>query len=291
MNSVIRRCLIGSLVATVMSGPSVADGHPEWTQAHAPYQITDHVYSVGTKGIGVYLIKGAKGLILLDCSPKASAPLIEANIKALGFQLSQVKWILATHAHWDHVGACATIKRDTGAWFAAGAGDQSIYETGKTPVDNIYGFPEIETIPLKRPLKDGDVMRSGRMKMVAIATPGHTPGDLSWTLNDTLKGKGVRIVFFGSASVAGNILIGNKAYPDIVADYRRTSARLKGLKVDLPLGNHTEFLDQDKKLTAVKAGIADAFIDPKGYYEMVDGFAKAFEAELIKQEATHHDPR
>ena len=291
MKALTRVCLMASLLSLGIASATRADEHPDWTAAHRPYKITDHVYSVGTKGIGVYLITGTKGLILLDCSPKASAPLIEANIKALGFKLNQVRWILATHAHWDHVGACAALKHDTGARFAAGAGDQSIYETGKTQIDNIYSFPEIETLKVDRALKDGDVVRTGRMKMVAWATPGHTSGDMSWTLTDTMNGKAVRIVFFGSASVAGNVLVGNKAYPNIVEDYRRAFMRLKGLRVDLPLGNHTEFLDQDEKLAAVQAGKRDAFIDPKGYEDMIVSFQTAFEAELIKQETVAHGPK
>jgi glyoxylase-like metal-dependent hydrolase (beta-lactamase superfamily II) len=87
---------------------------PEWTQPVQPFRIAPSIYYVGTKGLAAYLITSQDGAILLDGTLQENASLIERNIQAVGVPLDKVKLIVSDHAHSDHVGAIAQIKRDTG---------------------------------------------------------------------------------------------------------------------------------------------------------------------------------
>src|SRR5271155_5141876 len=96
---------------------------PSWTTPVKPFRIIGDIYYVGTEGLGAYLIAKDRTAILIDGTLAENAALIERNIQALGFRLSDVKLLLENHAHYDHVGALAQIQSDTHAPLYASAGD------------------------------------------------------------------------------------------------------------------------------------------------------------------------
>ncbi len=221
--------------ATTANPPSPAD----WTQPTAPFKIAGNVYYVGTKGLASYLIATPKGLILIDATMEANVPAIEANIKALGFKLSDVKILLNNHAHFDHAGGLAMMKRDTGAKLYAMAGDVWALENGKHDSDQNYSG-SFTPVKVDRALKDGDNVMLGGVTLTAIATPGHTKGCTTWVM--PMAGGHVA-VFPGSLTVAGSKLVGNKRYPTIVADFRASFARMATIKGDLILPPHPGLAD------------------------------------------------
>ena len=86
-----------------------------WDKPGPPFRIHGNTWYVGTCGITVVLIETKQGLVLIDTGPADAAPHVLANIKALGFDPHQIKWLLMTHEHFDHVGGMAAIKAATGA--------------------------------------------------------------------------------------------------------------------------------------------------------------------------------
>ena len=102
-------------LAVADPGGAHAYDNPAWTQAQAPFHIVGDVYYVGSKGLAAYLIASSQGHILIDGPLAENAPMIEANIRALGFRVTDVKILLNSHAHHDHAGALARLKKDTGA--------------------------------------------------------------------------------------------------------------------------------------------------------------------------------
>jgi metallo-beta-lactamase class B len=276
-------------LATAAMTPAWATEHPTWTQPVKPFLIAPHIYYVGTKGLSAYLMTSPEGAILLDGTLKENASLVERNIQSVGVTLKSVKWILSDHAHNDHVGALARIKKDTGAKFAASAGDLVALERGFPRGDTDYdltgyGFPPIKVDQM---VQDGQTISVGDVALTALLTPGHTPGCTSWTTTVMDGGRRLRVLFLCSITVAGNKLVGNKAYPGIVADYERTFEKLSAVKADIVLTSHPEIADVMGREARAASGDREAFIDPTALPAIVAQSKESFEAALA--EARHSD--
>lgn len=258
-------------------------GEVEWNTPHKPYHIAGNIYFVGTQGIGVYLITTPQGHILLDSGTDEGARLVEANIQALGFRLADVKYLIETHAHVDHIGGMARLKRDTGAIFIAAEGDRHALESGAHDIDNIYGGWSFPPVKVDRTIADGGTLTLDGITLTAHLTPGHTRGDTTWTMDVNDKGVVRHVLFYASTTVAGNILVNNRSYPGIVADYRLSFQRLKGLKADILLANHPEFADLEVRYQAQLKGKADAFVDPQAFPKLIARSEADFDAELKRQ--------
>jgi metallo-beta-lactamase class B len=120
-------CFLGAMLLSSFARAE----DPSWSAPQAPYQVTDNIYAVGTQGIGVYLITTPKGHILLDAATEQGAGVVEANIKSLGFKLTDIKYLIENHAHSDHVGGMAKLKAATKAKLIASKADRYALETGK----------------------------------------------------------------------------------------------------------------------------------------------------------------
>jgi metallo-beta-lactamase class B len=282
----MRRRLILCLAALLTGGSSPAAWPPEWSQPTQPFHVLGPIYYVGTQGIAVYLLKTRSGLILLDGGLEQSAPIVERNIVALGFRLRDVKLIIATHAHFDHAAAFSALKRDTGAAFASSAADRRAYETGTPKSDVSYGVIRFPPVKVDRVLLDSKPVILGGISMTPLITPGHTPGCTSWSTRVTDEARQLDVVFPCSMSVAGNKLIGNKGYPGIVADFRRTFTRMRTLHADVVLPAHPDLADVLGRAKRRDAGDKAAFVSPEFLPRFVDEAEAAFRAELAKQEAS-----
>lgn len=270
------------LAAVLATGTALAADPPEWTMPTEPFRVADNLYYVGTKGLAAYLIVSRDGAILIDGPMDRNAALIERNIRRVGVPLTQVKLIVSNHAHDDHVGAIARIKRDTGARFFASAGDRRALEHGTTQSDVTYRARPFPAVRVDKVVADGEVVRLGDVALTAYLTPGHTPGCTSWSMIARDAGKLRRVLFPCSITVAGNKLIGNRGYPGIVADFRRTFARLATMRADIVLPGHPEAADVIERGARRRAGRADAFVDPGLLPRMVTEQRAAFEAALAK---------
>lgn len=266
-----------AVAALALTAAAPADDPPAWTQPTAPFRIAGNIYYVGTKGLASYLIVTPKGLILLDATMEQNVPAIEANIRALGFKPSDIKVLLNSHAHFDHAGGLAAMKRDTGAELDAMEGDVWALENGRHFGDQNYvgTFPPVK---VDRQLKDGDKVTLGGVTMTAILTAGHTRGCTTWTMTVKLKAGVKDVVFPCSLSVAGNKLYGNKAYPGIVTDYRASFKRMAAMRADIVLPAHPE-------LAGVLERQGKNRIAPDLLPKMVADAEAAFDTELRKQQA------
>lgn len=269
--------LLAALSALVLIGAAPANDPPEWTRPIKPFHIIGNVYYVGSEGLAAYLITTPDGAILLDGTMEANVPAIEANIKALGVKLSDVKILLNSHAHFDHADGLAHLKRDTGATMMAMKGDVWALENGKHFGDQNYVGTFIP-VKVDRVLADGDKVTLGGVTMTAIATPGHTAGCTTWVLPVRVKAGVKTVVFPCSMTVAGNALVGNKAYPGIVADYRRTFDRMAALKADVVLPAHPEMADVTKRR-------GSQFLQPTLLPKLVAEARAAFDEQWRKQSA------
>jgi metallo-beta-lactamase class B len=270
-------------IALALTTPAHARSRPEWTKPVTPFRVAGNVYYVGTQGIGVYLIAAGKQAILLDGGLEQNAPQIEKNIEALGFKLSDVRIILNSHAHFDHAGGIARLKRDTGAVFYASPGDRDALEHGLHNGETDYPRGHFPPVHVDRVLSDGESVALGGVRLKATFTPGHTKGCTTWSTDVITPDKVLSVVFPCSLTTGGNILVGNKTYPDIVRDYQASFTKVGNLKADIVLTNHPEFADVLGREKKVEAGRADAFVDPKLLGEIVAGAREDFDKERARQ--------
>jgi metallo-beta-lactamase class B len=276
-----------ALAAMISGARAEGDSHPEWSRPVAPFHIIGNIYYVGTEDIAIFLIVTPKGDILIDGGLAKTVPLIERNIATLGFKLSDVKIMLNSHAHFDHAAGLAQIKRDSGAMLYASTGDAPILERGFItfgPSANAP-FPPVKVDAIVR---DGEQVSIGGAVLTAHLTPGHTPGCTSWTMPVSENGAAHTAIFYCSTSVAGNPLVNNTEYPQIVSDYRSSFAKLRAIKADVFLGPHALFFDPQKKLAAAWPGGPNPFVDPGELQRFVNASERHFNADLAAQQAAAH---
>jgi metallo-beta-lactamase class B len=254
-----------------------------WNVPAEPFHIIDNVYSVGTSELASYLFKTEDGLILLDGALPESAPLIEASIQKLGFQLSEVKILLNSHAHYDHSGGLAQLKKDTGARFYAMEGDVSALEGGFSPGSESETEKSAPPVKVDEVLHDGDTVGLGGVKLKAYLTPGHTRGCTSWGETVHEQGKPYELLVFCSATVAANRITPPLQYPGIVEDYRRTFAKAKAMKVDILLAPHPELFDMAGKRAKWKEGAPNPFINSDEFKPFIKSMEAAFEKILAER--------
>ena len=254
----------------------------EWTTPTKPFRIAGNVYYVGTAGVSVYLITGAKGHILIDGAMAPSVDGIVANIAALGFRIEDVRYLLINHAHFDHSGGLAKLKALSGAQLLASVGDAPDLEGGMTAGrGDLLPF---EPVHVDRLIGEGTHIRLGDIDMVTHLTPGHTKGCTSWSYRIVEAGRPLDVLFACSLTVAGNDLTGrNPAYPNVAADFRRTFALLRTLRADIFLNFHPAAFGMEAKRARLEAGDPFAFVDPGELKRRVDAAEKGVATEFAAQ--------
>jgi metallo-beta-lactamase class B len=250
----------------------------------APFRISRDIYFVGTADIGVYLIPTAKGLILIDTGFAQGVDRLLANIRALGFDPRDIRLILVSQAHGDHVGGDARIKALTGARVVAGAREAALLARGGKGDPNFADRVFYPPVKLDRPVRDGEQVSLGGVTLTAHLTPGHTKGCTTWTMPTRIEGREVGALFLCGVTAPGYRLVGNPAWPDAVGDFRRSFATLRGLKCELFLGAHGGYYGfTAKRAEMVRTGSARAFIDPTGCRAYLTAAEKEIEAQAEAQ--------
>jgi len=209
-----------------------------WITPVPPLQIAENTWQIGTEEMTSLLLKGREGAILIDGGMPQAADHLLANMRALGVEPADLKLILHSHAHGDHVGSLAAIQRATGAQVVSNAESAALLARGGA--DDIHFGDGILFPPVKadRLLQDGEEVVLGNLRLKVDFIPGHTPGSMAWTWRDRREGKDLNIAYVDSLSAPGYQLINNPRYPRIVEDYKSTFSRVRELPCDLLLTPH-----------------------------------------------------
>ena len=262
------------LVALLSLGAQQSASQREaWNQPVEPFRIVGDVYYVGAEGVSAFLVRTSDGAILIDGGLPETAPHIAASIAKLGVDIRDVKVLLNSHAHYDHGGGLAELKRLAGASLAVSGPDGDRLEKGE---------PNMPAVRVDRRLSDGDTVRLGETTLTANITPGHTKGCTTWTMTTREGESDYRVLFHCSTSVV-DTLVGNAGYPNIVADYERTFAKLRTMNADVFLANHPMFFRMSEKRAAMKAGAPNPFVDPSELRRFNDRQETQFKAVLEKE--------
>ena len=256
-----------------------------WNQPVEPFRIAGNLYYVGASDITSYLITTPQGHFLIDGGFEETAVQIRSNVEKLGFRVKDIRILLSSHAHYDHAGGLAKLRRASGARLLASERDIPLLARGGLD-DPQFGdrFP-FERTEADGVVRDGKPVSLGGTKLTPHITPGHTPGCTTWSTTVTDANRKLDVVFLCSMSVpAGYRLVGNAKYPNAIEDYRATFRLLKTLRADIPLGSHGNFFDLQKKIPALKGGAAEnPFIDPAGYQSLITAFERRFESIAAEQ--------
>lgn len=290
----MRKIAVAALAITLNMAAALGGSQPtdpfaqarlDWNKPQTPFRVIGNVYYVGPAGVSAYLIVTPEGDILTDGGLPESADQIEANIKRLGFDIKDVKILLNSHAHFDHAGGLAQLKRDSAAQLIASSADKPFLESGQINFGPSVADP-FPPVMVDRVLHDGDTISLGGMHLTAMITPGHTPGCTNWIMPLTEGGVVHKVLFFCSITTGGNPLIDNPAYPSIAADYKASFARLKAMAtdVDVFLAPHGDQMDLSAKLQALEnRKPTNPFIDKSSFGRLLTTMERNFDSELARQ--------
>jgi metallo-beta-lactamase class B len=263
--------------------PARAQTQAEWNAPFPPHRVIDNVYFVGTERLGSFLITTPAGHILINSDFESTVPFLEKNVESLGFKFRDIKILLGSHAHGDHMEGDALVKQLTGATVMAMEQDVPALRKMR---------PGGKEHPIDRVLHDGDQVTLGGTTLTAYLTAGHTKGCTSWGLDVREDGKTYHALIICSFGVNdGYQLVGNQDYPTIASDYVATFAKARSLPVDVFLGSHGFFYGLAEKYAALqkrKTGQPNPFIDHAGYLAHVDAQEKRFQTMLAAQQQGAH---
>jgi len=248
-----------------------------WNDAFPPFRIMDNLYYVGTKELASYLFVTPQGNILMNSNYESSVPVIRASVEKLGFKMTDIKILIAGHAHPDHVEGDALMKELTGAQVVV----------GRVDADKTREFrPGGKEHPIDRLIDEGETVSLGGTTLTAHLMPGHTRGCLAWST--TLKENGKSYYTFIECSLNGQFLQVLDNYPGMIDDFRATFKKARTFPVEVFLSSHASFFNMAEKYEKLQKrgpGDPNPFVDPEGYKAHVDQYEKSFEAAVAKRQA------
>jgi metallo-beta-lactamase class B len=276
---------LAALAASPFAGPLAAQtaeelfhrniGSPDqFNKQFPPHKVIGNIYYVGSESLASFLVVTPQGNILINSCFEATVPVIRTSVEQLGFKFTDIKILLGSHAHADHMEGDALVKQLTGAQVMAMAEDVPALMKIK-PGDKPH--------PLDKTLHDNDQVTLGGTTLVAHLTAGHTRGCTTWTTQAKEGGKSYDLVIIGSVGVnPGFKLVNNTEVPTMADEYRRSFKVLRSLACDVPLGSHPAMYNMAEKYTEIGKG-PNPFIDPQGYRHELDIQEHAFLEVLDKQ--------
>ena len=237
-----------SLAAANLSGASFSEScedWDEWAKAAPPFRILGDSWYVGTCGIAAILVASPQGHVLIDSGTEAGGELILANLRRIGVDPEDVRYILASHEHFDHVGGHAILAKATGAQIIASPLAAPVLESGMVSDEDPQAdadHPAMTPVKVARIIQDGETLTLGDIAITAHATPGHTPGAMSYTwtacASDDEPPACRRIAYVDSLSPVSADSYRFSDHPQTIAAFRTSISKVSQLPCDELLTPH-----------------------------------------------------
>jgi metallo-beta-lactamase class B len=274
------RALTLAAAFAALAVPALAQTVEDRTQdrvAFPAHKIIGNLYYVGTGTLNSFLITTPQGHILINTNFEETVPLMEQSLQKLGYKWADVKLILGSHAHGDHMQANGMVKELTG-------GAQVLVMEQDVPAMKNMKSPANKVQAIDRVIKDGEVVSFGGMNLTAHLTPGHTRGCTTWTFPVTEAGRTYNVLIACGGLQEDARLVGNKNYPEIAEHFGQGIAKYKTLKPDIFLASHSWFFDLAGKYKRLQAGAnPNPYLDAAGYQAWVANMQKNYDSLIAEQ--------
>ena len=282
---------VGAVADDPLTRPIAPERATRWLGRQDPLRVHGNTWLVGFAGLTVGLIQTGDGLILIDGGVPQGVAQVEANLAAAGFPIQDVKYILSTEPHWDHSGGLAALARDSGATVVASPAAAEVLRRGRSGPDDpqaawLDPFPAVERVQVVR---DGETLTLGGVTVTAVATPGHTPGSMSWTWRSCDAAGDCRAVMFAASLnplAADGYAYSDPAHRTLLDGFRQTFATMRAAPCDILLSSHPEPSGQDRRLQAFRRQAQpNPFIDPSACRAYADRHEALLERRLAEEAA------
>jgi metallo-beta-lactamase class B len=258
------------------------EGRDGWSDAAPPARIFGNTYYVGTCGISVLLVTSPAGHVLIDGATEEAVPSILANIVRLGFDPRDIRYIVGSHEHLDHMGGFAALRAATGAEVRVRTPARAVVETGQTdPADPQAGvIPNMRPVTTGADLQDNEIFSFGTIAMSSIPTPGHTSGGTSWTWRSCEGQNCATFAYIDSLTAVSRDGYRFSDHPERVAPFRETFARVNRLPCDILITPHPGFSNLFQRLSG-----AEPLIDRDACRRLVHLMRGRLDARLAQEAA------
>lgn len=240
-----------------------------------PFQVFDNLYYIGARWVASWLLVTDQGLIVFDALYDELTDLAINNIRELGFDPDDIRYLIVTHAHYDHIGGALRFQQEFAAVTMMTEADWQM--TNEPPV-----FREYPTPIRHLSVGDGNTLNLGRTQLQFMVTPGHTPGVLSSMFTVYDNGYPYNAFMFGGVGMNFSGVERTEMYIDSVRRIRN----LPNIDVNVP--NHpavTDVFALREQLQAREEGEPHPFVDPEGFTAWLDGLLVEAQEKLAAEQA------
>ena len=256
---------------------------PEWSQPYKPFRIAGNLYYVGTYDLACYLITTPGGHILINEALESTVPDIRKNVESLSYKFTDIKILLSSQAHFDHVGGIAEIQKLTGAKVMIDKADAQVMEDGGNS-DYLFGGKGkgsmFKPVHVDRKLNDREIISLGGMNITFLHHPGHTKGasSYSFVVKDSLRS--YKVLIANMPTILDSTSAGMPSYPTVASDFAYTLKSLKEQKFDIWLCAHASQFDLHEKRKEGDGYNPKVFMDRKEYDEEVEDLYNEYTKKL-----------
>jgi metallo-beta-lactamase class B len=258
------------------------EGRDGWADAAPPARIFGNTYYVGTCGIAVLLVTSPQGHVLIDGATEEAVPLILASIRALGFDPRDVRLIIGSHEHIDHMGGFAALKAATGAQLRVSEAARPVVESGQSMADDpqVGLLPAMTPVPVDGTIADGEVVEVGPLRLTAHMTPGHTSGGTSWTWRSCEGPNCATFAYIDSLTAVSRDDYRFTDHPERVAPFRATFERVRRMPCDILVTPHPDFSSLFERMAG-----REPLIDRDACRRLVRAMSGRLDARLAREGA------
>jgi len=248
------------------AGTAASPDRANWYAS--PYKVFDNFYWLGTRQHSSWALRTSAGLIIIDTNfAWATEPEIIDGLVKLNLDPKDIKYVIISHAHGDHDQGAAELQRRYGAKVVMGAPDWD--STLQRPATAAGGVPtrDVAVGP------EGTKITLGDTTVTVVATPGHTPGTLSYVFPVKDQGKTV-VVAYSGGTLTGAFGTDAARWDEYIASQRKIAKAAADSGASVLLSNHSEY---DGAYTKARlAGLKREVGEDNPFVVGVDGVQRYF---------------